>query len=431
MKIILKTMFSEGFIFALFILAGYFKASVENSPIDITLLLLLFSVTLYLNRLIRTGFKLPKFVLTPLILFSVLVLFVLIGYSYTSSVIYSEQKLILFFVSTIWCFIGGIVTISSKGELSNFLLGILTVSIFMAFSTFYTFFTNQLIELGFVSVLGSNYIMLGRASAFGLIILISYYFFKTSTFFLKILIVLLIMITLFPLVVSGGRLPLLAFAITILFLPLFMIKITKASICLSKSFKKIFILIILIITGGIVAIRNGWLDTFIYRFALLSNAQFLDEGRSDRFNVAFEMIKDNIIFGKGLGSFPIYYSGTDGEDYPHNLFLEIWSELGLIPTLACIALVFLAYYRGFLVYSKMYENFDHNQISIFLLNLFGFINLFISASINNSKFFWAFLGIMCVTPFITQKQDFHIVENHQNRVQEPSNSNKIQPRSNV
>lgn len=38
----------------------------------------------------------------------------------------------------------------------------------------------------------------------------------------------------------------------------------------------------------------------------------------------------NHIFGKGIGSFGILYTGVDGREYPHNIYLEVLFELGII-----------------------------------------------------------------------------------------------------
>ena len=46
--------------------------------------------------------------------------------------------------------------------------------------------------------------------------------------------------------------------------------------------------------------------------------------------VAWDMFTEAPLIGYGFGSFGIYYSGLDGNIYPHNLVLEILSELGLI-----------------------------------------------------------------------------------------------------
>ena len=38
----------------------------------------------------------------------------------------------------------------------------------------------------------------------------------------------------------------------------------------------------------------------------------------------------NLLFGSGIGSFGLLYSGEDGKLHPHNIILEVWFDLGLI-----------------------------------------------------------------------------------------------------
>ena len=53
---------------------------------------------------------------------------------------------------------------------------------------------------------------------------------------------------------------------------------------------------------------------------------------------------ENFLFGHGVGSFGIEFTGTDFKAYPHNLFLELIFELGIIGLLLILALLILAFY---------------------------------------------------------------------------------------
>jgi O-antigen ligase len=60
------------------------------------------------------------------------------------------------------------------------------------------------------------------------------------------------------------------------------------------------------------------------------------------------MLKDNWLFGAGLSGYPTalepYHTHEEIEifQYPHNLFLNIWSELGLLGLLAAAWLMILS-----------------------------------------------------------------------------------------
>lgn len=83
-------------------------------------------------------------------------------------------------------------------------------------------------------------------------------------------------------------------------------------------------------------------------------------GRIDRLNFSFESILGapwNHIFGEGIGSFGILFTGVDAREYPHNIYLEVLFELGifgLIPFLLFTLIPFWykskTFYKVFLIY---------------------------------------------------------------------------------
>jgi hypothetical protein len=52
----------------------------------------------------------------------------------------------------------------------------------------------------------------------------------------------------------------------------------------------------------------------------------------------------NFLFGLGIGSFGILYEGIDERNYPHNVILEIWFELGFIGMILFLLLL-LVYFK--------------------------------------------------------------------------------------
>ena len=56
------------------------------------------------------------------------------------------------------------------------------------------------------------------------------------------------------------------------------------------------------------------------------------------YNQAIELIEGNPVFGSGTGTFAAYVSVVSPPRqrllYPHNIFLEVWAELGIVPLLA-------------------------------------------------------------------------------------------------
>jgi O-antigen ligase len=102
----------------------------------------------------------------------------------------------------------------------------------------------------------------------------------------------------------------------------------------------------------------------------------------------------NFLFGSGIGSFGILYSGVDRREYPHNIFLEIQFELGLVGIAAII--LFLIFYlkkirfRGPLIYPFLYIFLNSLKSGSFtdLRIMFGFFSIFLlyDAFIKRKKF---------------------------------------------
>jgi len=75
-------------------------------------------------------------------------------------------------------------------------------------------------------------------------------------------------------------------------------------------------------------------------------------GDADRFiywNTAIQMIKENPILGKGIGTFMDYFHKYTPYLYPHyahNCFLQIWAETGIFSLISFLGFVILLVYSG-------------------------------------------------------------------------------------
>jgi O-antigen ligase len=58
---------------------------------------------------------------------------------------------------------------------------------------------------------------------------------------------------------------------------------------------------------------------------------------------AIDKINQKPFLGYGIGSFGFEYNNIDELDYPHNIFLEVWFELGIVPIILFLLLFYLIY----------------------------------------------------------------------------------------
>lgn len=108
--------------------------------------------------------------------------------------------------------------------------------------------------------------------------------------------------------------------------------------------------------------------------------------RVEQLNFGLKLVTDNQFdsaFGYGLGSFGLMYSGHEGRAYPHNVFLEIWIEAGLIGLL--IFLTFLL-----MIFTKNLKGI--NYINILVL-IFILLNALKSSSFVDIRVYFVVFGM--------------------------------------
>ena len=69
-------------------------------------------------------------------------------------------------------------------------------------------------------------------------------------------------------------------------------------------------------------------------------------GRVQVFNATFAMLRENPIFGVGLGGYSFKFRGRIPTLYPHDLWLTFWVELGLLGLIAFSVILFGLLWRG-------------------------------------------------------------------------------------
>lgn len=160
MRKILQVIFSQEFLFVLFLNAGFYKLVIPfNDIIDITLLTFILSFGIAIINILKEN-KISKLNLLAIFLFSILVLDILLSLFYTNS---DQGYLKAFHYATIggWSFTGPLFIIQHKESLKKFfysfiILGLITViAVFRTYGNTVGYFSQQLI-------FGSDYLAVGR-----------------------------------------------------------------------------------------------------------------------------------------------------------------------------------------------------------------------------------------------------------------------------
>ena len=121
-----------------------------------------------------------------------------------------------------------------------------------------------------------------------------------------------------------------------------------------------------------------------------------EDGRSALYGKAVDLTEQYPLRGIGTGGFFLYsyVLANQEEKYPHNIFLELSSELGIVPALvlgaSVIALLFMFYRRTWLAGEEEDRRLYQVFAGLFLFQLFA---VQFSGDMNDNRTFWAMFGV--------------------------------------
>jgi O-antigen ligase len=389
-------MFGEMF-FALFLVSGTFKATF-HLPIDLTIMFLLLSFLSFCKRFIEKP-QINKYIIVPLVLYACLIAICLLSLYWTKSSVYAMDKTLRFMFITGWAFLGALLLLNKKESAKKFLFNMVLISTCESIFSIYLFLTNSS-TTGFIGIDGENYLSTARLIGLGAMLLMANYFYGKN----KLSTVVLLIIHGFALLATGARMPLIAFILIFLIMTFRGIRYEKGIIYYTKNTKYILILFMLVVIAATFIMKSGVFSTTISRLEVLfteHNGGNSANGRIERYKVALEMFKNHPVFGCGIGSFPLFFSSIDSRDYPHNIFLELLSETGMVGFLVFICSVTIAITRFY----KANKNNKYNIlcIAIFISFLYMFLNAMISGDINDNRLLFTFIALSSILPILSSR----------------------------
>ena len=340
--------FVQNTILIMLLISGTLKPFLNTFFINFDITLFMFFVVLFdIIYSLNIGVKLNKNKIIFLLCLALFYILIVISLIYTKSPKYSYIKTINFIPYLIYfiypLFIGELIW--SK-ILKILMVFILPLSIWFIIYRYYywtdAFIAVRLKRDGFYN-LRSMYLGIGSFLGFGALLV---YFLNYKKIILFLLLGLLI--------ATGAR-----GALFFTLLIIFSHKLTGFWNRLRKRYpvklsSRNITIIFCIFIVSIVIYLKGFLKEGVlkYGFArLYSLFNFSNDdsamGRLNRFGFAIEKIFDNpfsILFGNGIGSFGIMYINKDIREYPHNIYIESWFELGLIGLLVIVFFTLLPFF---------------------------------------------------------------------------------------
>jgi hypothetical protein len=176
--------------------------------------------------------------------------------------------------------------------------------------------------------------------------------------------ILIALLGMFFLYKSGSRGPMLALFVAL-------------GLTFWKQDRKLFYAM-LILSGSLLLIAVAYLNTRLLNFDLSQDYSSL--ARLEYFTKVFES-KIDPLWGFGLGNFGYVILNITERVYPHNIFLEIFFETGLITTVIFIVLLFKTFAQN-------------SSNAIYYLFLISFINSNLSGDLSGNAEFFIFMFLL-------------------------------------
>lgn len=326
-----RSSWPEG-VLAVYLLTSFYKAATLWLPFDITIALLPVVIFASIVRLKEFG-NLNVNTIIPIIF-----TFILFTASlYTRWTDYSIDKFARFSALTAPAILASPVIVRRYEHVISMSIYIVIIGLVL---TMLSFVGYSGIEYR-LETEGVSTISLGRGFGISAMICFGFALYGYHGVKIRIFYIILAMIFVFLILATGNRQGLVALIVSIVVLSVM------------SSWRKTFYLVLPIIGMCFIVITLLWNDLIsllpeysILRYKLLVQgfADASSRSRLEMFNIAWNDIG---IIGKGWGSFANLGLRGHGEmlGYPHNIFIEIWYEHGIIPTFIMFVILLLGIWR--------------------------------------------------------------------------------------
>jgi O-antigen ligase len=174
----------------------------------------------------------------------------------------------------------------------------------------------------------------------------------------------------------------------------------SAVICLAIGTflcRKLFTDVLIVGGLGLLALPLIWIPqaSFDYLRSLAHPSQAMGT-RNDLMWLGVRMFSEHPLFGVGVQGFRYLSPNPLTYNYPHNLILELGSEMGFIAALAFLALAFCSFREILRQLSAPLLRRNTLVITVFLLLIYVFLDAMVSGDINDLRFMWFIFGL----PFV-------------------------------
>lgn len=115
--------------------------------------------------------------------------------------------------------------------------------------------------------------------------------------------------------------------------------------------------------------------------------------RNDLMSLAWQLIQEHPFLGVGIGGYPYYSPNPQIYGWPHNIFLELGAELGIMAALIFAALVACSFKEAVAQIRDRQFPLLNLSFAVLSLMIFGFLQMIKSGDINDNRSMWLYLGL--------------------------------------
>ncbi|MGH6898965.1 MAG: O-antigen ligase family protein, partial [Geminicoccaceae bacterium] len=327
----------------LYMFAGLYKGDPRFAwiPVDPTALFFVLSVAVGGIIIIRKGIHQKS--LPVVVAMVCLVTWLGLSLLWSPSRIYGPQKVLFMATLVLWALMAGALIIApSPARVRRLFTLMLLLSLWGGVDAVLAYVESGGSVYRLESVDGDDagsYLVLGRICGPGALVALAGWLYGRGRVAGRLCLVLFLTLC-FVLAISGGRGPLLSTALPLLIPIGLSIRLPKRKITISRTL--LLVIVLPLVAAGGLALYATFTGE---RLATIDRLERLAEGnpRTALYAKALESWPDAPLLGHGAGSWPILRGIPDRPSYPHNLFLELLAESGLVGLILFLALVGVAF----------------------------------------------------------------------------------------
>ena len=388
------SLFSFETLLLFYMFAGAYKGDSRFAwmPVDATALFFALSVlvgsfVIVLNPIHKKGVPVAFVMLC-------LVIWFLITLTWSPSKTYGPDKVFLMATLEMWAVVSGAMIIAPDRERVRRLLTLLLLLAGLVGLDAIMLYGEAGGTVQRLDVESASYLMVGRVCGLGALVALIAWLSGGAGRILGWLCLSLFFGLSFVLTIAGGRGPLLATALPVLVLSGLGVRLTTHKIMYSKTLLSAFVLVPLMVGGlGIyVAVTGAGLGT-VDRLERLVSGDLSGSAakRTELYAASVQVMSRGPVLGSGAGSWPVIVRHQE-QGYPHNLFLELAVEVGLLGVFVFLGLILIAL-RGFSL-ERMRQ--DPQALCIMLLFLNTLANAMVSGDLPGNRALFLMIGMLVV-----------------------------------